>query len=100
MCVVYIQILKCCATFYKGLGHLSVRPFSTPWNFLGQNTGMGITLFLLQGVFPTQGPNPGLPICRQILYQLSHKGSPGMGEFNSDDHYIYYCGQESLQKMK
>ena len=23
---------------------------------------------------------------------------PGMGEFNSDDHYIYYCGQESLRK--
>ena len=23
----------------------------------------------------------------------------GMGEFNSDDHYIYYCGQESLRKM-
>ena len=22
----------------------------------------------------------------------------GMGEFNSDDHYIYYCGQESLRK--
>ena len=23
---------------------------------------------------------------------------PGMGEFNSDDHYIYYCGQESLRR--
>ena len=23
----------------------------------------------------------------------------GMGEFNSDDHYIYYCGQESLKEM-
>ena len=22
----------------------------------------------------------------------------GMGEFNSDDHYIYYCGQDSLRK--
>ena len=22
----------------------------------------------------------------------------GMGEFNSDDHYIYYCGQESLKR--
>ena len=31
---------------------------------------------LLQGIFPTQGSNPGLPHCRQILYQLSHKGSP------------------------
>ena len=33
-------------------------------------------LSLLQGIFPTQGSNPGLPHCRQILYQLSHKGSP------------------------
>ena len=27
-------------------------------------------------IFPTQGSNPGLPHCRQILYQLSCKGSP------------------------
>ena len=31
---------------------------------------------IFQGIFPTQGSNPGLPYCRQILYQLSHKGSP------------------------
>ena len=31
---------------------------------------------LLQGIFPTQGLNPGLPHCRQLLYQLSHQGSP------------------------
>ena len=45
----------------------------SPWNSLGQNTGVD-SLSLLQGIFPTQGPNPGLPHCRQILYQLSHKG--------------------------
>ena len=32
--------------------------------------------FLLQGTFPIQGRNPGLPHCRQILYHLSHQGSP------------------------
>ena len=38
---------------------------------------MGVgSLSLLQGIFPTQGENPGLPHCRWILYQLSHKGSP------------------------
>ena len=47
----------------------------SPWNSPGQNTGMG-SLSLLQGIFPTQGSSPGLPHCRQILYQLSHKGSP------------------------
>ena len=46
----------------------------SPWNSPGQNTGVG-SLSLLQGMFPTQGLNPGLPHCRQILYQLSHQGS-------------------------
>ena len=34
------------------------------------------SLSLRQGIFPTQGLNPGLPHCRQTLYQLSHRGSP------------------------
>ena len=41
----------------------------------GKNTGVGCH-FLLQGVFPTQGLNLGLPSFRQILYCLSHQGSP------------------------
>ena len=55
----------------------SLRPHRlySPWHSPGQNTGVG-TLSLLQGIFPTQGSNPGLPHCRHILYQLSHKGSP------------------------
>ena len=47
----------------------------SPWNSPGHNTRVG-SFFLLQGIFPTQGSNPGLTHCRQILYQLSHKGSP------------------------
>ena len=46
----------------------------SPWNSPGQNTGVG-SLSLLQGIFPTQGLNPGLLGCRWILYQLSHKES-------------------------
>ena len=53
---------------------------NTPWNSPGQNIGMG-SLSLLQGIFPTQGSNPGLPCCRRILYQLSHKGSPRILEW-------------------
>ena len=41
----------------------------------GKNTGVGCHA-LLQGIFPTQGSNPGLPHCRQILYHLSQQGSP------------------------
>ena len=47
----------------------------SPWNSPGQSTGVG-SFSLLQGIFPTWGSNPGLLHCRQILYQLSHKGSP------------------------
>ena len=43
----------------------------------GKNTWMGCHAFL-QGIFPTQGSNPGLPHCRRILYCLSHQGSPGI----------------------
>ena len=46
-----------------------------PWNSPGQNIGVG-SLSLLQGIFPTQGLNPGLPHCRRTLSWLSHKGSP------------------------
>ena len=35
-----------------------------------------VEIFPLQGIFPTQGLNPCLPHCRQILYYLSHQGSP------------------------
>ena len=45
----------------------------SPCNSPGQNTGVG-SFSLLQGIFPAQGSNPGLPHCRQILYQLSHQG--------------------------
>ena len=46
-----------------------------PWDSLGKNTGVGCHA-LLQGIFLTLGSNPDLLHCRQILYQLSHKGSP------------------------
>ena len=50
-----------------------------PWNSLGQNTGVN-SRSLLQETFPTQGSNPGLLYCRQILYQLSQQGSPDSKE--------------------
>ena len=40
----------------------------------GKNTRVACHA-LLQGSFPTQGSNPGLPHCRQILYRQSHWGS-------------------------
>ena len=65
-----------------------VRLFAThglysPWNSPGQNTGVGSPSFL-HWIFPTQGSNPGFLHCRQILYQLSHKGSPRILEWVAD----------------
>ena len=45
----------------------------SPWNSPGQNSGVG-SCSLLQRIFLTQGSNPGLLCCKQILYQLSHQG--------------------------
>ena len=54
----------------------SLRPHSPPGSSVhgdspGKNTGVG-SHALLQGIFPTQGSNPGLPNCRQILYGVRH----------------------------
>ena len=32
------------------------------------------------------------------ILEISELKWTGMGEFNSDDHYVYYCGQESLRR--
>ena len=45
-----------------------------------KNTGVGCHI-LLQRIFPTQGWNSGLLHCRQILYHLSHQGSPRLLEW-------------------
>ena len=61
---------------------VSLKPHGlySPWNSPGQSTEVG-SLSHLQGIFPTQGLNPGLLHCRWILYQLSHKGSPRILEW-------------------
>ena len=67
---------------WKSLSPVPLWPHGlySPWNSPGQNTGVG-SLSILQVIFPTQGSVPGLPHCRRILYQLSHKGSPRILEW-------------------
>ena len=55
----------------------------------GKNTRVGYHA-LLQGIFPAQGSNPGLPHCRQILYCLGHQGSPGIRDIWR---YLGYFGE-------
>ena len=63
-----MKVTQSCPTFCDPMDVYS------PWNSPSQNTGVS-SLSLLQGIFPTQGSNPGFLHGRQILYQLSHKGS-------------------------
>jgi len=65
---------------WKSLSHVWPHGLHSPCNSPGQNTGVG-SLSLLQGVFPIQGLNPGLPHCKRILYWLSHQGDPRLLEW-------------------
>ena len=67
-----VKVAQSCLTLWN--------PMDCPWNSPGRNTGVG-SLSLLQGIFPTPGSNPGFLLCRQIPYQLSHKGSPRILEW-------------------
>ena len=70
-------------TWLKQLSSSSSSKLLCPWSSLGKNTGLGCHS-LLQGIFMTQGSNPGLLHCRQILYQLSYWSGlsfPSPGDF-------------------
>ena len=60
----------CNPTDYKPVRFLRL------WDSPGKNTGVGCH-FLLQEIFPTQGSNPWLLHCGQILHCLSHQGGAG-----------------------
>ena len=87
-CLQYIHVLNYHTVYLKlesescSIMSNSLWPHGlySPWNSPVQNTAAG-SLSLLQGMLPTQGLNPGLPYCGQILHQLSHKGSPRILEW-------------------
>ena len=70
MAGVKVKLLSCVWLFLTPWTAWSTRLLH-PWDFPGKSTGVGCH-FLLQGIFLTQGSNPGLPCCRQTLYRLSH----------------------------
>ena len=65
-----------------------------PWDSPGKNIGVGYPS-LLHGIFPTQGSNPGLPQCRQILYHPSHQGSLRYGIKESQRNTTEWTGAEA-----
>ena len=81
------QVIKKCALLNCSLmsDSFDSMDYSPPGSSVqgdspGKNTGVGCHA-LLQGIFATQGSNLGLPHCRQILYHLSHQGSPKILEW-------------------
>ena len=71
----------------------------SPWNSPSKTTGVGSSS-LLQGIFPTQGLNPGVPHCRWILDQLSHQRSLesqyNSGLFFNIYFYLFYLAAQVL----
>ena len=63
-------VTQLCATLCDPHG-LGLARLFCPWDSSCKNTGVGCHFFL-QGIFLTQGSNPGLLYCRQILCRLSH----------------------------
>ena len=71
MSLLYAKLLQSCPALCNHLD-CSLPGSSVLGDSPGKNTGVGCHA-LLQGIFPTQGSNPGLLHCRQILYHLSHQ---------------------------
>ena len=78
-CAVLCLVTQSCLTLCDPMD-CSPPGSSVHGNSLGKKKGVGCHAFL-QGIFPIQGLNPGLPHCRQILYHLSHQGSPRIMEW-------------------
>ena len=79
LCAVLCLVTQLCPTLCDSMD-CSLPGSSVHGDSTGKNIGVSCHAFL-QGIFPTQGSKPGLLHCRQILYQLSHKGSPRILEW-------------------
>ena len=82
-CALILNQWKSSQNFLRACSQVPTRLLH-PWDFPGKSTGMGCH-FLLQGIFLTQGLNPGLPHCRQTLYPLCHQGSRFPGNNSQSD---------------
>ena len=71
------EFVLSCLVMSNSLGPHGLQPtrLLCPWDSLARVLEW-VTIILLQGIFPTQGLNPGLPHCRWILYYLSHQRNP------------------------
>ena len=78
------EVAQSCLTLCDSMDCSLPGRLLSPWNFPSKSTGVGCH-FLRQGIFLTQGSNPGLPHCRQTLYHL----------YDWCDNYIYKALHDS-----
>ena len=67
-----VKVAQSCPTLWDSMDYLVLQARILEW----------VAFPFSRGIFPTQGSNPGLRCCRQILYPLSHKGSPRVGNWS------------------
>ena len=97
---VYLQLLALGPVEQLKLQCVLVARFLCPWHFPGKNPGVGCH-FLLQGIYLTQGSNPSLPQCRQILYCQSHQNSNRNPQsFRTEESENRVRGKHSCWKWK
>ena len=78
-CAVLCLVTQSCPTLCNPMD-CSPQASSVHGNSPGKNTEVGCHT-LPKGIFPTQGPNTGLPHCIQVLYHLRHQGSSRIMEW-------------------
>ena len=76
------SVAQPCPTFYDPMDCMQPTMLLCSWHSPRENTGVG-RHSLPQGIFPTQGSNPGLLQCRRILHHLSHQESPAKSAYLS-----------------
>ena len=79
-CAVLCLVTQSCPTLCNPMDCVVHQPCLSTGDSPDKNIGVGCHA-LLQGIFPVQESNPGLPHCRLILYHLSHQGSPRILEW-------------------
>ena len=75
----FLCVVQSCPTLFDPVDY-NLPGSSAHGDSPGKNARVGCHA-LPQGIFPTQASNPGLSHCRQILYRLSHQGSPRILEW-------------------
>ena len=91
-------VTQSCLTLYEPMDR-SLPDSPVHGDSTGTSTGVGCHA-LLQGIFPTQASNPGLPLCRWILHKLSCQGSPSQLYFSIKKSIVFIYASDEHPKTE